>query len=61
MLAFEGLAMLLLVRDIANSKTDLFIAMLVGLMAAGLAYGYAIGLIVGTALVYLWRNRQQAL
>jgi hypothetical protein len=60
MLAFEGLAMLLLVRDIAGSKTDLFIAMLVGLMAAGLPYGYAIGLIVGTALVYLWPDRQQA-
>jgi xanthine/uracil/vitamin C permease (AzgA family) len=61
MLAFEGLAMLLLVRDIANSKSDLFIAMLVGLMAAGLPYGYAIGLIIGTALAYLWRNRQEAL
>ena len=58
MLAFEGLAMLLLVRDIAGSKTDLLIAMLVGLMAVGLPYGYAIGLIVGTALVYLWRNRE---
>jgi hypothetical protein len=61
MLAFEGLAMLLLVRDIAKSKADLFIAMLVGLMAAGLPYGYAIGLIIGTALAYLWRNRQEAL
>ena len=61
MLAFEGLAMLLLVRDIAGSKSDLFIAMLVGLMAAGLPYGYAIGLIVGTALAYLWRNRQQTI
>jgi xanthine/uracil/vitamin C permease (AzgA family) len=61
MLAFEGLAMLLLVRDIAGSKADLLIAMLVGLMAVGLPYGYAIGLIVGTGLVYLWRNRQQAI
>jgi hypothetical protein len=61
MLAFEGLAMLLLVRDIAGSKADLFIAMLVGLMAVGLPYGYAIGLIVGTALVYFWRDRHQAI
>jgi len=38
--------MLLLVRDIARSKTDLFIAILVGLMAAGLPYGYAIGLML---------------
>jgi xanthine/uracil/vitamin C permease (AzgA family) len=59
MLAFEGLALLLLVRDIAGSKTDLLIAMLVGLMAVGLPYGYAVGLIVGTALVYLWRNREE--
>jgi xanthine/uracil/vitamin C permease (AzgA family) len=61
MLAFEGLAMLLLVRDIDGSKADLLIAMLVGLMAVGLPYGYAIGLIVGIALVYLWRNRHQAI
>jgi hypothetical protein len=61
MLAFEGLAMLLLVRDIASSKADLLIAMVVGLMAVGLPYGYAIGLIIGTALVYLWRNRHPAI
>lgn len=61
MLAFEGLAMLLLVRDIAGSKSDLLIAMLVGLMAVGLPYGYAVGLIVGTAMVYLWRNRQETI
>lgn len=61
LLAFEGLAMLLLVRDIASSKADLLIAMLVGLMAAGLPNGYAIGLIAGTALVYLWPNRQRAI
>ncbi|MGO9528392.1 MAG: putative sulfate/molybdate transporter [Verrucomicrobiia bacterium] len=61
LLAFEGLAMLLLVRDIAGSKTDLLIAMLVGLMAVGLPNGYAIGLIAGTALVYLWRSRNPAI
>jgi adenine/guanine phosphoribosyltransferase-like PRPP-binding protein len=53
--------MLLLVRDIASSKADLLIAMVVGLMAVGLPYGYAIGLIIGTALVYLWRNRHPAI
>ena len=61
MLAFEGLAMLLLVRDISGSKRDLLIAMLVGLMAVGLPYGYAVGLVVGTALVYLWHRREQTL
>jgi len=56
MLAFEGLALLLLVRDIASSRRDLFIAALVGLMCVGLPYGYAVGLVTGTALVYLWRE-----
>jgi hypothetical protein len=55
-LAFEGLALLLLVRDVATVKRDLFIAVLVGLMCVGLPYGYAAGLVVGTALVYLWRR-----
>ncbi|MGO9243501.1 MAG: putative sulfate/molybdate transporter [Verrucomicrobiia bacterium] len=61
LLAFEGLAMLLLVRDIAGSKGDLLIAMLVGLMAVGLPNGYAIGLIAGTALVYVWRRWDPAI
>jgi len=60
MLAFEGLAMLLLARDIAASRRDLFIAALVGLMCVGLPYGYAVGLIVGTAMVYLWRGNEEA-
>ena len=56
MLAFEGLAMLLLVRDIASLRRDFLIATLTGLMCVGLPYGYAVGLITGTALVYLWRG-----
>ncbi len=60
MLAFEGLAMLLLVRDVASSRRDFLVAALVGLMCVGLPYGYALGLVVGTALVYLWRPGQAA-
>ncbi len=60
MLAFEGLAMLLLVRDVASSGRDFLVASLVGLMCVGLPYGYALGLVVGTALVYLWRPGQSA-
>ena len=56
MLAFEGLAMLLLVRDIAGSRRDFLIAALTGLVCVGLPYGYAVGLVAGTALVYLWRE-----
>jgi hypothetical protein len=58
-LAFEGLALMLLVRDIAGSKRDLFVAVLVGLIAVGLPYGYAVGLLAGCALVYLWRGREE--
>jgi xanthine/uracil/vitamin C permease (AzgA family) len=55
MLAFEGLALLVLVRDIAASRRDLLIAALVGLVCVGLPYGYVVGLILGTALVYAGR------
>ncbi len=39
LLLFEGLA-LLLARDVAASKTDFPVVLLVGLMANGLPYGY---------------------
>ena len=54
-LAFEGLTLMLLTRDLA-ARRDLFIAVIAGLMAATLPYGYAVGLITGTALVYWWRK-----
>jgi MFS superfamily sulfate permease-like transporter len=57
LLLFEGLALLLLVRDVAASKTDFPVVLLVGLMANGLPYGYLIGVIVGTALAYLIRKQ----
>jgi hypothetical protein len=57
-LAFEGLALLLLVRDLAARKRDVLIAMLVGLMCVGLPYGYAIGLLVGTAMASLWHKKE---
>src|SRR5947208_11396866 len=55
LLLFEGLALISLIRDQADSATNLPIAILVGLAAAGLPYGYLVGLIVGTALYYLPR------
>jgi MFS superfamily sulfate permease-like transporter len=57
LLLFEGLALLLLVRDVAASKTDFPVVLLVGLMANGLPYGYLIGVVVGTALAYLIRKQ----
>jgi len=56
-LAFEGLVLMRLVRDMAASKADLAVVLLVGLMCAGLPYGYVLGLVVGTAVAYLL-NRQ---
>jgi hypothetical protein len=52
-LLFEALALIWLVRDTAQSRTGFPIAVLVGLVAAGLPYGYVIGMVVGTAIAYL--------
>jgi len=52
-LLFEALALIWVVRETATSRTEFPIAVLVGLLAVGLPYGYVIGLVVGTALFYL--------
>ena len=52
-LLFEALALSWLARDVASSRREFPIALLVGLLAAGLPYGYVIGLVVGTLLYYL--------
>ncbi len=51
-LLFEGLALMLLIRDVSMAKSDLFIALLVGLMASGLPYGYLIAMVAGTILAH---------
>ncbi len=56
-LLFEGLALMLLIRDMTDSKRDFFLALLVGLMASALPYGYLIALVVGTILARLWRKK----
>ncbi len=55
-LLFEGLALMLLVRDLSTSKSDLTIILLVGLIAVGLPYGYLIGMIVGVVIAYLMKR-----
>jgi len=52
-LLFEALALIWLIRDTAHSRTEFPITVLVGLLAVGLPYGYVIGLVLGTVLVYL--------
>lgn len=54
-LFFEGLVMMRFVRD-QQSRGDFTIALIVGLFAVGLPYGYLVGLVVGTLLHYLGRR-----
>ena len=56
LLLFEGLALIVLVRDLADSRVDFSIAALVALCAAFLPYGYVVGLVVGTLLASLSRR-----
>jgi len=49
-LMFEGLALMRLIRDIKDVKSDLMIAFMVGMMAVSLPYGYVVGLLVGTII-----------
>jgi len=52
-LLFEGLTLMLFIKDIAGNKNDIFVSLLVGLVAISLPYGYVIGLITGTIIVHL--------
>ncbi|MFP5041532.1 putative sulfate/molybdate transporter [Parasediminibacterium sp. JCM 36343] len=52
-LIFEGLSLILLVRDIMGDRKNFVITVLVGIMAFGLPYGFAVSIIVGTLLYYL--------
>ena len=55
LLLFEGAALMMMVRDQAGDAGDLFVAVMVGLIANGVPYGYAVALVVGTGLYYLGR------
>lgn len=56
LLLFEGLALIILVRDQAQVRSDFSIAALVALCAAFLPYGYIVGLLIGTPLAYFSRR-----
>lgn len=51
-LIFEGIALIVLVKDIIVNKKAFFIAVLVATMAIGIPYGYLIGMISGTLIYY---------
>jgi hypothetical protein len=50
LLFFEAASLMSMVRDQAADYRSLLIAVIVGLIAAGLPYGYAIGLVLGVVL-----------
>lgn len=52
-LLFEGISLMLLVKDTVQDKKGFVIAILVGALAFGLPYGFMVSMIVGTALYYL--------
>ena len=54
-LMFEGVALARLTQDLKDSKVDFNVAIITGLMAVSLPYGYLVGLVVGTLLTY-WFN-----
>jgi hypothetical protein len=53
LLFFEAAALIAMIRDQSGDYRSLLIVVIVGLIAAGLPYGYAIGLVAGTALSYV--------
>jgi hypothetical protein len=55
-LLFEGLGLMGFVREVAASKSDLTVCLLVALAAIGLPQGYLIGLVGGTFVAWLIRR-----
>lgn len=56
LLLFEGLTLLALLRDLTTRRADFVLAILVGLMASSLPYGYLIGLCAGVLCFHLIRR-----
>jgi Molybdate transporter of MFS superfamily len=57
LLLVEATRIMLLIRDTVDAKAEFSIAVLVGLIAAGLPYGYLVGMCIGTILYYVARSR----
>ena len=57
-LFFEGLTLMRLIEDTVHPRAHLAIALLVGLIAIGLPYGFLIGMIVGTLLAFVSERYQ---
>ena len=50
LLLVEGVAMLALLKDLAATPRDFALALCLGVIAAGLPYGYLVALVLGTLL-----------
>lgn len=59
LLLVEALVLLMLLRDLADDRGQLWTALLVALVASTVPYGYLVGLVLGTAVAALHRRRQQ--
>lgn len=59
LLLFEALALMRLIRVEAANSFDFYLVLVVGVIAAGVPYGYAIALVVGTVLYYLLPRRER--
>ena len=60
LLLFEGAALMSMVRDQAADSSAMFVVVITGLIAVGLPYGYAIGLVVGTGIAFVSRSTQKS-
>lgn len=56
LLLFESLTLLTLVRDLASEKGDFLLAILVGVIASAVPYGYMAGLLIGLLYYHLVRR-----
>jgi hypothetical protein len=50
LLLFEGVAILSLLRDLGGDARELSLALFLGVVAAGLPYGYLVAMVLGTVL-----------
>jgi xanthine/uracil/vitamin C permease (AzgA family) len=53
LLLFEGVTLLGLSRDLTERRADFLLAVIVGLIAASIPYGYLVGLLAGVAVYHL--------
>lgn len=56
LLLFEAVTLLALLRDLAGGKTDFILAVMVGLIASSVPYGYLAGLLFGLLCHHLMRR-----